>query len=217
MDARINSATRPLLRGYLHLVAAIVTPFALVLLLLIADSPQGYAGAAVFGTSLILMYTASAMYHLTPLESSHLGVLRRFDHSMIFFLIGGTYTPFALKILDNAWGISILSVVWGLAGIGIILKLTLPQAPRWLGVSIYILIGWIGLIPFVQIANALPIEANFLLTAGGLTYTLGSLMYLFRWPNPFPQAFGFHEVFHLMVVMASSMFYLVVAAYVLPM
>lgn len=204
------------MRGYLHAVAVAVSPFALLLLMLISDSTRDYIGAAVFGTSLILLYTASAVYHLAPQDSRHLGVLRRVDHSMIFFLIAGTYTPFALKVLDNAWGISILAAVWGVAGFGIILKIVVARAPRWLGVSIYVLIGWVGLIPSIQIARALPIEANVLLLVGGLIYSLGAVMYLFRWPNPSPRVFGFHEVFHLMVVLASAAFYLVVAAYVLP-
>ena len=204
------------MRGYLHAVAAAVSPFTLLLLMLISDSTRDYIGAAVFGTSLIFLYTASAVYHLAPQDSRHLGVLRRVDHSMIFFLIAGTYTPFALKVLDNAWGISILAAVWGVAGFGIILKIVVARAPRWLGVSIYVLTGWVGLIPSMQIARALPIEANVLLLAGGLLYSLGAVMYLFRWPNPSPRVFGFHEVFHLMVVLASTTFYLVVAAYVLP-
>ena len=188
----------------------------MLLLLLISDSTRDYVGAAVFGTSLILLFTASALYHLAPLESCHIGVLRRVDHSMIFFLISGTYTPFALKVLDNAWGISILVAVWGVAAFGIILKVVVVRAPRWLGVSIYVSIGWIGLIPSAHIARALPIEANILLLSGGLLFSLGALMYLLRWPNPSPWVFGFHEVFHLMVIMASGVFYLVVAAYVLP-
>ena len=135
---------------------------------------------------------------------------------MIFFLIAGTYTPFALNVLDNSWGTSVLLAVWGVAAFGIILKVVVVRAPRWLGVGIYVLIGWVGLIPSMQIARALPIEANILLLVGGLLYSLGAFMYLFRWPNPSPRFFGFHEVFHLMVVLASGVFYLVVAAYVLP-
>ena len=205
-----------MLRGYLHLVAAAVTPFALVMLLLVADSPRDYVGAAIYGTSLVLLYTTSGIYHMMPLGTRYRSVLRSMDHSMIFLLIGGTYTPFALKLLGNGWGIPILSVVWGLAGAGIVLKVIAPHAPRWLGVSIYLAIGWVGLIPAVQIAKALPVVALVLLIAGGLLYSTGGLMYLFRWPNPFPRVFGFHEVFHSMVILASAIFYLVVAAYVLP-
>ena len=150
------------------------------------------------------------------LQSRYLDTLRRMDHAMIFLLIGGTYTPFALKILDAGWGIAILSIVWRLAGAGILLKLSMAQAPRWFGVGIYMVLGWIGFIPSVQTSKALPMEATILLVAGGLIYSAGSLMYLFRWPDPFPRVFGFHEVFHSMVVVASGTFYFVVAAYVLP-
>ncbi len=199
-----NSTARPMLRGYLHLVAAAVTPFALGLLLLIADSPRDYVGAAIFGASLILLYTTSGIYHVMPQSIRFHGILRKMDHSMIFLLIGGTYTPFALKLLDNGWGIPILSVVWGLGGAGIVLKIIAPQAPRWLGVSIYLAIGWVGLIPVAQIAKTLPLEALVLLIVGGSLYSIGGLMYLYRWPNPFPRVFGFHEVFHSMVIQMNS-------------
>ena len=216
MDSPIHITTRPIMRGYIHLTAALITPFALALLLVVADSPRDYASSAVFGASLILLYTISAFYHLVLLRSRYLSTLRRMDHAMIFLLIGGTYTPFALKILDAGWGIAILSIVWGLAGVGILLKLSVPQAPRWFGVGIYLALGWIGLIPSVQISKALPMEATILLVAGGLLYSAGGLMYLFRWPDPFPRVFGFHEVFHSMVVIASGIFYFIVAVYVLP-
>lgn len=208
--------TRPIMRGYIHLTAALIAPFALALLLVVADSPRDFVSAAVFGVSLILLYTVSAFYHLGLLRSRYVRMLRRIDHAMIFLLIGGTYTPFALKMLDAGWDTAILSVVWGLAGAGILLKLSVPQAPRWFGVGIYLALGWIGLIPSVQISKALPMEAIILLVAGGLLYSAGGLMYLFRWPDLFPRVFGFHEVFHSLVVIASGIFYIVVVVYVLP-
>ena len=216
MDNRTALARPPLLRGYIQLMVAVVTPFALVGLLLIADSPRDYAGAAIFGASLILAYTTSAAYHVMPWNVRYRAIMRRLDHSMIFLFIAGTYTPFTLKLLGGAWGISILSVVWGLACIGITLKLIAPNVPRWLGVSLYITLGWVGLVPVSQIAASLPIEALALMVAGGLLYSVGGIFYMARWPDPFPRVFGFHEVFHSMVALASVMFYFVVADYVLP-
>jgi len=216
MDIRRTSARPPLLRGYIHLAVAFVTPFALVVLLLIADSPRDYVGAAIFGASLILVYTTSAVYHVAPWNARNRGIMRRIDHSMIFLFIAGTYTPFTLKLLDNAWGISILSVVWGLASVGIVLKVIAPGVPRWLGVSLYIALGWVGLIPAAQIAASLPFDALALMIAGGLLYSVGGIFYMARWPDPFPRVFGFHETFHSMVALASVMFYFVVADHVLP-
>jgi hemolysin III len=207
---------RPLLRGYIHLVAALTTPFALVTLLLLSDSARDYVGGAIFGASLILVFTTSATYHVVNWNAFHRSVVRRMDHAMIYILIGGTYTPFTLKLLGEAWGISVLSVVWGLAGAGIIMKVFVPSAPRWLGVSTYLTIGWVGLIPIVQVAAALPLKALLLLIAGGLLYSSGGLIYLFRRPDPMPRVFGYHEMFHSMVVFACGIFYYVVAVYVLP-
>lgn len=215
MDTRVSPLTRPLLRGYLHLVVALVSPFALLQLLFISDSPRDYVGSAIFGASLILIYTTSAIYHVVPWSASYRAILRRADHSMIFIFIGGTYTPFMLKLLSNQWGIPIMSAMWMLAGLGIILKIIAPGAPRWLGVSIYLSFGWIGIIPVFQVATSLPTEAFILVMTGGVLYSVGAFMYLKRWPNPFPRIFGFHEVFHSLVVLASGVYYFVVATYVL--
>ena len=216
MASKAVPDARPLLRGYIHLVAATTTPFALFLLLLLSDSPRDYVGGAIFGASLILVFTTSAAYHVVSWNASHRDVVRRIDHAMIYVLIGGTYTPFTLKLLGDAWGISVLSVVWGLAGVGIIMRAFVPSAPRWLAVSTYLAIGWIGLIPIVQVAAALPLKALLLLIAGGLLYSLGGLVYLYRRPDPMPRVFGYHEMFHSMVVIACGIFYYVVAVYVLP-
>ena len=209
-------ASRPLLRGYLHLAVAIATPFALVWLLLISDSPRDLIGAAVFGGSLILMYTTSAMYHVIPWSARYRNVMRTVDHSMIFVLIAGTYTPFALKLLSTAWGISSMALVWGLAAVGILIEVVAPRAPRRLRVSIYLAIGWLCIIPIVQFAAALTVEALVLVIASAMLYSVGGLAYAKRWPDLFPSVFGFHEVFHSMVALASGLLFFVIAVYVLP-
>jgi len=216
VNTQTTLATPPLLRGYLHLATAVVTPYALVHLLFSADSPRGFVGGAIYGSSLILMYTTSAIYHLIPWGASHRNVVRRVDHSMIFIFIGGTYTPFALMLLSNEWGIPILSVVWGLVGMGVIQKIIAPSASRRFRVSIYLAIGWIGLIAVFQLAAALTVEALVLIVGGGLLYSVGGVTYAKRWPDPFPRVFGYHEVFHSLVVLASAVFWVVIATYVLP-
>jgi hemolysin III len=205
---------RPLLRGTLHLAAAIAAPIGLVVLLLIADSPRRYVGAAIFGTGLILLYVSSASYHLVPWSTRLRGVVERIDHSMIFVFIAGTYTPFCLIVLDLEWGIPMLAIVWALAAIGVLSKIFLPHAPRWFNVAPYLALGWIGIIPVVEVVDAMSNTQMALLTFGGLLYTVGAVVYARRWPDPFPRVFGFHEIFHAFVVAGSAVHFALIAAFV---
>ncbi len=205
---------RPILRGTLHGVAAALAPFGLLTLLLLARSPRQYVGAAVFATSLLLLYASSATYHLAPWSARLRRVMMRIDHSMIFVLIAGTYTPFCLVVLGNGWGIPMLSVVWTLAAAGILLKVLRPNAPRWLGVGLYIALGWVGLVAAAPVVSALPVTAIVLLVLGGQLYTVGAIIYALRRPDPFPRVFGYHEVFHTFVIAGSAVHFALVAAYV---
>ncbi|TAK67784.1 MAG: hypothetical protein EPO22_02605 [Dehalococcoidia bacterium] len=206
---------RPMMRGVLHLAVAFVAPFGLVLLLLLADSPKRYVGASIFATSLLLLYASSANYHLAPWPDRLHDVWKRVDHSMIFVLIAGTYTPFCLVVLDNAWGIPMLSVIWSLAAGGALLKTIWPHAPRWLGVGLYMALGWIGIIPVVQVVSSLAPLAILLLLAGGLSYTIGGIVYARRRPDPWPRVFGYHEVFHTLVIVGSAIHFTVVAVWIM--
>lgn len=205
---------RPLLRGVLHLVAAVLAPAGLVALMFIADSPRRYVGGAVFATSLILLYMSSASYHLVPWPDRLRGVMKRIDHSMIFLFIAGTYTPFCLIVLDYAWGIPMLAVVWTLAAIGVLSKVFWPYAPRWLTVTPYLALGWIGVIPAVQVVSAMSGGRLALLALGGGLYTVGAVIYARKWPNPFPRVFGFHEIFHACVIAGSAIHFALIAIYV---
>ncbi len=207
---------RPLLRGVFHLPAACAAIAGLVLLLLLADSAQAYVGGAIFGASLILLYTTSAAYHRIPWSPRLRGIARRLDHAMIFILIAGTYTPFGLLVLNTAWWISMLSVVWGLAGAGIIMKLAWPGAPKWLSVLMYATIGWLALITAPQLISWFTAGPLALLLLGGVLYTVGGVVYAVGKPNPCPRMFGYHEVFHLLVIAGSVLHYSLVAVYVLP-
>jgi hemolysin III len=203
--------TRPFLRGTLHGAAALLAPAALVLLLLLADSPRGYVGAAIFATSLMLLYWTSASYHLAPWPHRLQRIMMRLDHSMIFILIAGTYTPFCLIVVGDAWGIPMLSVVWTLAGLGVLLKVCWPDAPRWLSVALYIALGWLGIVAAWPLVNNLPAWGLAMLLGGGLLYTLGALVYARRWPDPYPRVFGYHEVFHAFVVAATALHFSLIA------
>ena len=203
--------TRPLLRGYLHLIGAVLSPLAIVWFVLIAGSPRAVVGGAIFGVSLLLVYAMSAGHHILRWSG-----LRRLDHAAIYISIAGTFTPFTLMALSNAWGIPVLSVVWGLAGIGSAQSLIFVDGSRWLRTCSYVALGWLALIPAHELWQSLPLSAFALLVLGGLTYSLGGLVYAMRRPNPFPQVFGYHEVFHGLTLVATGVFSLVLVRYVLP-
>lgn len=205
---------RPLLRGILHLIAAIIAPIGLVVLMMIADSPRRYVGAAVFATSLILLYVSSATYHLVPWPDRLRAVMKRVDHSMIFVFIAGTYTPFCLIVLGYGWGITMLAVVWTLAAAGVLTAVLWPHAPRWFTVATYLGIGWIGVIPAVEVVQAMSGTQLALLALGGVFYTVGALIYARRWPDPLPRLFGFHEMFHACVIAGSAIHFALIAIYV---
>lgn len=198
---------RPVLRGHVHLLMALASPAALLVLLFVADSPREYIGGAIFGVSLLLLFSTSSAYHLVERGQA---LLQRLDRSMIFVLIAGTYTPFCLVLLGNGWGIPILSVVWGLAGVGIASRALNPAPPRWLNLALYLGMGWVGLVAVAPIASAASSVVFALLLAGGVLYTLGGVIHARRRPDPFPSVFGYHELFHLLTAFAALTYYVTV-------
>jgi hemolysin III len=207
---------RPLLRGALHAGMAIAAPFLLVWLLIIADTPSAYVGASIFAATLCALYTTSATYHLGPWRGWARGLMKRLDHSMIFALIAGTYTPFCLIVLGTGWGVTMLAIVWTLAGLGILMTIAWPHAPRWLSVGLYMALGWVALIAAWEIPQLLtPIELS-LLMLGGVLYSVGGLIYAMKWPDPSPRYFGYHEVFHVFVIAGSLVHFALIAIYIVP-
>jgi hemolysin III len=201
----------PRLRGHLHFIGTLVSPFALLVLLIIADSPRSFVGAAIFGSALILLHGTSASYHLLRWQR-----LRSLDHSMIFIFIAATYTPFTLKIMGNGWGITLLSVVWGVAGVGVALTVANRRSFRWFLLGLYFTLGWLALVAVTQLVKALPAEAFVALVISGVVYSIGGVVYATRRPDPWPSVFGYHEVFHGLVMIATLLIYLGIAFYVLP-
>ena len=212
---RQRKAEPPALRGVLHLGAAIAAIFGTVWLLKLANSPTGYVGAAVFGTTLMLLYWTSAGYHLFRWGTIMYGTLKRMDHAMIYILIAGSYTPLALQV-SLAWGLPILSVVWGLAGAGALMKVVWPDGPRWLSVTLYVALGWVVLPAVSEVLAVFPTGQLIMLAVGGVLYTVGGVVYALRRPNPWPRFFGYHEVFHTLVVAGSAIHFSLVAIYALP-
>ncbi len=206
---------RPALRGTLHLAAAFAAVAGTVWLQLIADSPTAYVGAAIFGASLILLYSTSAGYHTIPWSVALRNIVRRVDQSMIFVLIAGTYTPFCLKV-SLEWGIPLLVVVWTLAAAGVLLKSAWPGGPRWLSVALYLGLGWVGIAVVSEALAVFPVASLVMLAIGGVLYTVGGIVYGLRRPDPWPRVFGFHEVFHGLVVAGSAVHFSLIAVYILP-
>lgn len=155
---------------------------------------------AVFGASLILLYTASTLYHALDVSPKANLALRRVDHTMIFLLIAGTYTPFCLLPLRGAWGWSLFGAIWGCAAVGMVVKNFWMSAPRWLYTGFYVLMGWLVIVAIYPLAQrVLPVSLIWLIF-GGLSYTVGAVLYATKWPNPWPGKFGFHEIWHLFVM-----------------
>lgn len=201
-----------------HLIGAVLSIFALVLLI-ITSATQGNAynvvSFTIFGTSLLLLYTFSTLYHSINLSEKVTNILRKFDHIMIFVLIAGTYTPICLGPLRGPWGWSIFGVVWGIAVLGIILNAISITSHRWLSTSLYMLMGWVVLVACVPMINAFSLNALLWLLAGGVLYTVGAVIYALKKPNFNLKNFGFHEIFHIFVLLGSICHFYFIITYTL--
>ncbi|PAU94694.1 hypothetical protein CK503_04265 [Aliifodinibius salipaludis] len=155
---------------------------------------------SIFGLSMILLYTASSLYHALPVKQKTLELLQKLDHSMIYVLIAGTYTPICLLVLEGGWKWGFFATVWSLAIIGIIKKFLWMNAPRWLSTLFYLGMGWLAVIIFPTLIEKLPLAFLIWIALGGLAYTLGAVIYGIKKPNPIPNWFGHHEIWHLFVM-----------------
>jgi len=178
--------------------------------------PWRVVGFSIYGASLILLYSASTIYHWQALPPRGEDILKRLDHVAIFVLIAGTYTPVCLVTLRGGWGWSVLGLVWGLALLGLLLKLFFQHLPRWSSTALYVGMGWMAVVAVVPLVQSLPVSGLMWLVAGGVLYTLGAVIYAVKWPDPAPQVFGFHEVFHVFVLAGSITHFVFMMRYVLP-
>ena len=170
---------------------------------------------AVFGTTLVLMYTASFLYHGLKISEKSLLVFRKIDHIMIFMLIAGSYTPICLVPLRGPWGWSIFGTVWGIAIIGIIFKIFAMNLPRWISTMIYLVMGWMCVVAVYPLVKTLTLVCLFWLALSGLFYSGGAIVYVQKKPNPFPGIFGFHEIWHLFVLLGSACHFWLVFNYIM--
>jgi hemolysin III len=194
----------PRLRGVFHQYAFFLALVAGVVLITLADGYLERFAVWVYAVALAAMFGASALYHRFPWRSTAARLrARRLDHAMIFVFIAGTYTPFALLAFGGALQAIVLASVWAGALLGVVVELYRIEAPRWVSAIAYLAVGWIGIIALPQFFPALGMAAAVLVIVGAGLYTVGALAYATAWPNPFPSTFGFHEVFHLLVVAAA--------------
>jgi len=208
---------RPRFRGTSHQWACLV--FLVLGIVLVATAPGGRAvvAAGIYAASVVALFGTSAVYHRVSWASaSARRRMRRLDHSMIFLLIAGTYTPFALLVLEGGLATAILIVVWAGAAGGVVLKLLWIDAPGWLTALVYVALGWVAVAVFPQLLHGLGVTAAMLVALGGVLYTLGAVVYALKRPDPSPRVFGYHEIFHALVIVAAGLQYAVVAFWVLP-
>jgi hemolysin III len=200
--------------GISHGIGAIFSAVGLVALLVLARGhPLRMAAFGIYGTSMVLLYAASALYHSLTVSKSAERRLMRMDHAAIYLLIAGTYTPICLLVLRGAWKWSIFSTEWGLALLGILATLLWPRAPHWVRVTLYLAMGWLVVIAFGPLRSGLPPAAVRGIVAGGLAYSFGTVIYATDRPHLWPGRFSAHDLWHLFVLAGSAFHYATIMRY----
>src|SRR3954453_1970876 len=212
----IEDELRPLLRGVTHAVAFWVALIAGVLLFVLAPDGTARLAAAVYGFGLCALFAASGTYHRWRFNPRWRPLLRRIDHSTIFVFIAATYTPVALLVMHGTLRWAILVAVWAGALAGVILSVAWITAPRVLSAVCYLALGWVAVLALPQMLDRLGAAPLLLLAAGGVLYSAGAVVYATKKPNPWPRVFGFHEVFHALVILAAAVQFIALAGWVFP-
>ena len=211
---RIIKRLREPVNGLTHFFACFAAAIGTIILLVVERGDTGREiSLGIYGLSLTLLFGASAAYHLAPVGERGIGILRRLDHSAIYLLIAGTYTPFCVLAFSGFWKWGLLGIIWSLAIIGIIVKMFMMHAPRWLSAGTYMVMGWLCLAGIGQMLQALPAPVLVWLSAGGVIYTIGALVYITKALDILPGRFGFHEVWHIFVILGALAHFVAVAAY----
>jgi hemolysin III len=203
---------KPRARGWIHLYSAVVAVIcgaALVSVSWSLESTEAGVATLVYTLTIVAMFAVSATYHRVHWHSvTKRTWMKRADHSMIFVFIAGSYTPFAALALPDQDGRLLLWIVWSGALAGVLLKMFWPSAPRWLGVPLYILLGWVAAWFIGPIMHGAGVAAVVLLIVGGALYSIGGVLYALKWPNPWPRTFGHHEFFHACTAVAAICHYI---------
>ncbi len=208
---------KPLLRGVSHQIGFFVSLLTGAALILRAGSPQAQLGAVIYALSLSGLLGTSALYHRVQWRSEAARMrMRRLDHAMIYLLIAGSFTPFALSALASAEARMMCVGVWLAAGLGSVLKLFTARAPKWVAAGLYLVLGWAGVWLLPQLIDRIGWWASGLSVAGGVVYSAGAVVYALKRPDPRPEVFGYHEIFHALVLVGAGLHYAVIALYVVP-
>ena len=208
---------KPRLRGVLHQWACACSLPLGVALVIAAETARARIALSVYALSLIGLFGASALYHRINWRSmTARDWMRRLDHSMIFVLIAGSYTPFAMLVLHGPLAIVILVAVWAGALLGLAFNLLWSDAPNWLHATLYVSVGWMAVAALPQLGGAIGLAGMTLLGLGGVLYTLGAVVYAVRRPDPVPAVFGYHEIFHTLVIAAAALQCAVIAFWIIP-
>lgn len=200
----VTGLPRPRWRGLLHAWAFWLTIPAVIALVVAADRPTGKAAVAIYGVSLLGVFGVSSAYHRLARTDRAQRLMRRLDHSMIFVLIAGTYTPVCLVALPSTWWIPLLSVVWSLALLGVCLKLWGTGWVMKVSNGLYVVIGWLAVVALPVFLRTVTPAALGLMVLGGLLYSVGAVVFFLRRPDPIPTVFGYHEVWHAFTVLAGA-------------
>ena len=221
MDAMVSRTTRlnplhdrPTMRGWLHAAAFCVAIPAGLVLLMAANGTSGVVAAAIYATSLLLVFGTSALYHRWHRDDQVRVWLQRLDHSMIYLLITGTYVPLCLVALPPQWGIPLLAVIGTIALTGILWKLFAFHRAQWFSTALYLVMGWAAIAASPALVQHLSTTQLVLVVAGGVAYTVGFPVLILNRPNPWPRSFGYHEVWHSFTVVAAGLHFAAVAAVV---
>ncbi len=206
----------PRLRGLLHAYAFWFAMVAAAVLVAIAPNTQARVAAAIYGTGLCALFAASGLYHRWRWSPRWKPLLRRVDHSTIYLFIAASSTPIALLVLDGTIQIVVLASVWTGAVLGIAFALAWIDAPRLLVAGTYLAVGWAGAVAVPQLLSEVGVAAFVLFLVGGVLYSAGATIYAMRRPDPWPKVFGFHEVFHTLVIAAAVVHFIAMAAWVVP-
>ncbi len=216
MNRRILWIREPF-SGLSHIVGAVLSAIGLVALLLVSNGKSMHVlSFTIYGLSLIILYTGSALYHSLYCSQHHLDQLQRFDHSAIYLLIAGTYAPICLILLHGSFGWSILVFQYILAAIGIVSGLLVKKLPHWPRVVLYVLMGWMALITLPALYTLLPYSALAWLIGGGLVYTIGIIFYASDRPKLWPGKFGAHDLWHVFVLAGSACHFILVYIFIAP-
>lgn len=199
-----------------HGIGAVLSLVGFILLLIEAlerGSVSHLIAFSMFGLSMVLLYTASTLYHALPVKEKTLQILQKLDHSMIYVLIAGTYTPICLLVLDGTWKWGLFVTIWTLAVVGIIKKFLWMSAPGWLSTGFYLGMGWLAVITFPFLIERLPLAFLIWIGVGGISYTVGAVIYGTQKPDPIPEWFGHHEIWHLLVMVGTFSHYWAIYRY----